>query len=171
MSDSRLEHQTRHKVSSGKFYPCGATLNDDGANFALFSQSAAEVFLLLFDEPDRPPTDIIQLRHQTRYVWHAFVRGIKAGQLYGFKVRGEFNPASGLRYNENKLLLDPYAMALTGKCINADNLMLGYDAWSPWKDMSMDSRDNTLEMPKCIVVDQTFDCGIQPRRVYAKLTP
>jgi isoamylase len=157
MSESPLQHRTNRKLSQGRFYPCGATLTEEGVNFALFSQNAAEVYLLLFDEPDKPPTDIIQMRNRTRYVWHTFVHGVRAGQLYAYKVRGEFNPSSGLRFNEHKLLLDPYAAALTGKCVNHDNLLLGYDPHSSLKDLSLDTRDNSHEMPKCIVVDQAFD--------------
>ena len=157
MANAPLEHQTSRILSPGRYYPCGATLTGDGVNFALFSQNAAAVFLLLFDEPDRPATDIIQMRHQTRYIWHCFVHGLKAGQLYAYKVRGDYHPATGMRFNENKLLLDPYAAAITGKCVNEDNLLLGYDAHSPLKDLSLDPRDNTQQMPKCIVVDHTFD--------------
>jgi isoamylase len=157
MTESPIQHRTGRKLSQGSFYPCGATLTEEGVNFALFSQNAAEVYLLLFDEPDKPPTDIIQMRNRTRYVWHTFMHGVKAGQLYAYKVRGEFNPSSGLRFNEHKLLLDPYAAALTGKCVNHDNLLLGYDPHSPLKDLGLDTRDNSREMPKCIVVDQAFD--------------
>ena len=65
-----------------------------------------------------PPTDIIRLDHCSRHIWHCFVAGIGPGQLYGYKVRGEYNPERGLRFNEHKLLLDPYARALTGKVVN-----------------------------------------------------
>jgi glycogen operon protein len=157
MPDVRLEHQTNRTLEPGKFYPCGATLTEEGINFALFSQTASEVFLLLFDEPDRPPTDIIRMQDQTRYIWHTFVRGLKAGQLYAYKVRGDYNPSIGLRFNEHKLLLDPYAAALTGKCVNEDDLLLGYDPSSHLADLSLNERDNTLKMPKCIVVDHGFD--------------
>jgi glycogen operon protein len=157
MPDLRLEHRTNRTLEIGRFYPCGATLTEEGVNFALFSQTAAEVFLLLFDEPDRPPTDVIRMQNQTRYVWHTFVRGLQAGQLYAYKVRGDHNPSIGLRFNEHKLLLDPYAAALTGKCVNEGSLLLGYDAFSPLADLSLDERDNTRQMPKCIVVDHGFD--------------
>ena len=82
---------------------------------------------------------------------------MKAGQFYGYKIRGEFNPAYGLRFNENKVLIDPYAKALTGKFENKDNLLLGYDPTSPDKDLSQDKRDNTSIVPKSIVVDDQFD--------------
>jgi glycogen operon protein len=152
-----LRHRTDRKVSAGRFYPLGATLTPEGVNFALYSQNASEVFLLLFDTPDGEPTDVIRLDHRQRFVWHTFVPGLRAGQLYGYKVRGSFNPAWGLRFSEHKLLLDPYAKALTGKLRNADNLLLAYDPGSPDKDLSLDGRDNTRVVPKCIVVDDRFD--------------
>jgi isoamylase len=132
-------------------------LADHGVNFAIYSQHAGEVFLLLFDRPDGDPTDIIRLEHRTKFIWHTFVHGVKAGQRYGYKIRGAFNPAYGLRFNENKLLIDPYAKALTGKFKNKDNLLLGYDPASPAKDLSQDKRDNTSIVPKSIVVDDDFD--------------
>ncbi len=105
----------------------------------------------------RMPSDIIQLENRTRYIWHAFVEGVKAGQLYGYKVRGEYHPQYGMRFNENKLLMDPYAKALTGKFRNADNLLLPYDPNAPDKDLYMDQRDNTHVVPLSIVIDDRFD--------------
>ncbi|MCX8045033.1 MAG: glycogen debranching protein GlgX [Desulfobacterota bacterium] len=152
-----LIHRTTKKLSPGKYYPLGATLYPDGVNFALYSRHATAVLLLLFDRPDGSPTDCIRLEHRDRYIWHVFVHGIGAGQLYGYKVHGDYDPPRGLRFNPHKLLLDPYAKAVTGKCINSENLLLAYDALSPHKDLVMDERDNTQVMPKCIVVDPAFD--------------
>ncbi len=152
-----LKHRTSKKISDGKYYPLGAALNKDGVNFAIYSQNASEVFLLLFDEAGKTLTDIIKLENRTKYIWHTFVHGIKAGQLYGYKIRGDFNPAYGMRFNENKLLIDPYAKALTGKFVNEDNLLLSYDSSSYDKDISFDGRDNTHIVPKSIVVDDRFD--------------
>ncbi len=156
MSD-RLEHQTKRRVTAGRPHPLGATPDGDGVNFALFSQHAEAVFLLLFDRPDGPPTDVIRLPERSRHVWHGRVHGLQAGQLYGYKVRGPFEPARGLRFNDAKLLLDPYAKAVTGKASNRDNLLLAYDALSPERDLSMDRRDSTPVVPKAIVVDDAFD--------------
>jgi glycogen operon protein len=152
-----LIQKTTRRLSPGKFYPLGATLTDDGVNFAIYSRNAHEVFLLLFDAPDSEPTDVIQLTSRARFCWHGFVHGAKAGQLYGYKIRGEYNPAGGLRFNEQRLVMDPYAKALTGKFKNSDNLLLGYDASSWDKDLTKDGRDNTLVVPKSIVVDDSFD--------------
>jgi glycogen operon protein len=152
-----LEHKTDKQISDGKYYPLGATLYEGGINFAIYSQYAGEVYLLLFDKPQGEPTDIIHLENRTKYIWSAFVHGLKSGQLYGYKIKGEFNPVQGLRYNENKLLIDPYAKALTGKFKNMDNLLLAYDPNSPVRDLSKDGRDNTSLVPKSIVVDDHFE--------------
>ncbi|MBP7738460.1 MAG: glycogen debranching protein GlgX [Spirochaetes bacterium] len=152
-----LSHNTKRKLTPGRFYPLGATLQEYGVNFALFSQDAQEVFLLLFDRPDGDPTDVVRIENRDRFIWHVFVHDIKEGQLYGYKVRGEFNPAWGLRFNESKLLLDPYAKAVSGKCRNDDNLLLAYNINAREKDLSMDTRDSTRVMPKGVVVGDVFD--------------
>jgi glycogen operon protein len=126
-------------------------------NFAIYTKNATEVFLLLFDKPDSEPTDIIQLPRRDKFIWHALVKGLRAGQLYGYKVRGEYRPEWGFRFNETKLLLDPYAKAVTGKFRNTNDLLLAYDPQPAAGDQSFDTRDNTNIVPKSIVVDDAFD--------------
>ncbi|MGD0915966.1 MAG: glycogen debranching protein GlgX [Thermodesulfobacteriota bacterium] len=152
-----LAHKTAKQISTGKYYPLGATLYEDGVNFSVYSQYASEVYLLLFDRPEGEPTDIIKVENRTKYIWYAFVHGLRAGQLYGYRVKGELNPAYGQRFNGNKFLIDPYAKALTGKFRNLDNLLLAHDPNSPVKDLSQDDRDNTSLVPKSIVVNDDFD--------------
>jgi glycogen operon protein len=126
-------------------------------NFALYSRNAAAVSLLLFDTPDGPPTDVIELRDRDKLIWHVCVDGLRAGQLYGYKVSGDYRPDAGLRFNDAKLLLDPYAKAVTGKFRNTDNLLLPYDATAGDGGRTLDKRDNTAIVPKAIVVDDAFD--------------
>ena len=152
-----LRHKTDKKITPGRYFPLGANLSNNGVNFAIYSQHASEVFLLLFDAADKEPTDILKLENRTKYVWHVFVNGIKPGQLYGYKIKGDFNPSYGMRFNGNKLLIDPYAKAVTGKIRNTDNLLLAYDPNAYVKDLSIDNRDNTHIVPKSIVVDDNFD--------------
>ncbi|HQU12647.1 MAG TPA: alpha-amylase family glycosyl hydrolase, partial [Thermodesulfobacteriota bacterium] len=152
-----LSHRTNRKLSPGWHYPLGATLGMGGVNFSLYSATAEEVWLLLFDRPDGNPTDIIRVQDRDRYAWHVFVHGAGAGQLYGYKVRGPFDPGRGLRFNDRKLLIDPYAKALTGKIVNEDNLLLAYDPGDPARDLSLDRRENQTIVPKAIVVDDRFD--------------
>jgi isoamylase len=152
-----LSHRTTRTLSAGTHYPLGADVREGGVNFSLYSANAEDVFLLLFDRPDGDATDVIRVETRDRFAWHVFVHGAGPGQLYGYKVRGPFDPARGLRFNGKKLLADPYAKALTGKFVNTENLLLAYDPLSPEKDLSIDLRDNTRAVPKSIVVDDRFD--------------
>jgi glycogen operon protein len=153
-----LSQRTSKKVVKGREYPLGATVVDGGVNFALYSRNASAVFLLLFDTPNSEPTDVIQLKDRDKFVWHAEVRGVKAGQLYGYKVQGDYRPEWGLRFNVAKLLLDPYAKAVTGKFRNDDNLLLAYEAQPGGGEFLQDSRDTAAVAPKAVVIDDdAFD--------------
>jgi glycogen operon protein len=96
----------------GKAAPLGATLQGGGANFSLFSSTATSVELLFFDRAnDARPSYVFELDpliHRTYHYWHVFVPGVKAGQLYGYRVHGPADPARGLRFDSSKVLLDPY---------------------------------------------------------------
>jgi glycogen operon protein len=144
-------------VTPGKWFPLGASCQAGGVNFALYSAHATGVLLQLFDSPDQPPTAEIRLETRTRNVWHSFVAQLRPGQLYGYRVEGPYLPEQGLRFNPHKLLIDPYAKALLGRCSNVDNLLLGYDSHSLARDLSLDSRDDAALVPKAVVVDDNFD--------------
>jgi glycogen operon protein len=94
----------------------GATLGDGGVNFTLFSYHASQVDLLLFDRPDQAqPSAAFRLdpdTHRTGSYWHIYVPGLEAGQLYGYRLHGPYQPERGLRFDPAKLLLDPYARAV-----------------------------------------------------------
>ena len=98
--------------TSGQSHPLGATLGGGGANFSLFSRAAQRVDLLFFERADEArPSRVLELEHgahRTYHYWHAFVPGVKAGQLYGYRVHGPCEPAVGLRFDPAKVLLDPY---------------------------------------------------------------
>jgi glycogen operon protein len=152
-----FEQRTSHRVRHGHPYPFGATLGEGGVNFALFSKHAEAVALVLFDDPRGEPTDVIPLPCRTRHVWHAFVEGLRPGQLYGYRVAGPFDPLHGHRFNPHKLLIDPHAKALSHKLQNVDGLLQAFDASSPLLDLSLDRRANHRIVPKSIVVDDAFD--------------
>ena len=106
--------QTSHE--QGRSFPLGARVYQGGVNFSVFSKHSKAIDLLLFDGPEDPrPARIIRLdprRNRTAHYWHAFVPGITAGQVYAYRVDGPFEPGKGLRFDSDKVLLDPY-----GKCI------------------------------------------------------
>jgi isoamylase len=103
-------------VGPGRPDPLGATPQAGGVNFALFSYHASQVELLLFDRPDQAqPSAVFRLdpdTHRTGSYWHIFIPGLSAGQLYGYRVHGPYQPEHGLRFDPAKLLLDPYARAV-----------------------------------------------------------
>jgi isoamylase len=96
----------------GRSSPLGATVCSGGVNFSLYARDASGVELLFFDREDDPrPARVISLDpsvNRTYHYWHVFVPGLEVGQLYGYRVRGPFDPSRGLRFNAEKLLLDPY---------------------------------------------------------------
>ncbi|MGD8856925.1 MAG: glycogen debranching enzyme, partial [Chloroflexota bacterium] len=100
----------------GRCYPLGATLDEDGVNFSLFSKNATRIELCLFDRvDDYRPARVITLwphRNRTFYYWHVFVPGLQAGQIYAYRVEGPYNPKAGHRFVGDKLLLDPYGKAV-----------------------------------------------------------
>jgi glycogen operon protein len=147
------------KTWPGKSYPLGATWTGDGVNFAIFSEHATAVELCLFDNVAAPKEKLrIPLRERTEFVWHAFLPDSRPRQLYGFRVHGSYEPARGLRFNDSKLLLDPYAKSIAGQIKWSDE-MFSYVVGDANEDLSRDSRDNAWAMPKSVVVDPTFDWG------------
>jgi isoamylase len=99
-------------MTLGRPSPLGATLSDGGANFSLFSRTGGGVELLLFDrEDDAKPARVVRLdpvTNRTYHYWHAFVPGVLPGQIYGYRVDGPRDPSRGLRFDPEKVLLDPY---------------------------------------------------------------
>ena len=140
----------------GRPYPLGATTTSRGTNFAIFSQDATRVDLCFFDK-DGMQTDCIGLHERTAFVWHGFIRDVKPGQLYGYRIDGPWAPERGNRFNHNKLLVDPYAKALTGN-VNWKDPIFPYDLASG-DDRTFDSQDSAQGVPKCVVIDKHFDWG------------
>jgi glycogen operon protein len=137
----------------------GATWDGEGVNFAIFSENATGVELCLFDGPDDPvESDRIMLRERTDQVWHCHLPDMRPGQYYGFRVHGPYDPANGHRFNPAKLLIDPYAKAITGS-IKWNNALFGYKVGSPREDLEIDNSDSARGMPKCVVIDNAFTWG------------
>lgn len=138
----------------GKPYPLGATPSSKGTNFALYSENATAVQLCFFDE-DGKQTEAVVLKERTAFVWHGFIRDIKPGQRYGFRVEGPWDPANGHRFNAAKVLLDPYAKAITGEPDHKGPIY-PYDVTSG-DDMKKDDTDDAAFVPKGIVISNRFD--------------
>src|SRR5947208_2956624 len=106
-------------VMAGKPYPLGATYDAHGVNFSLYADNATHVELCLFNSlQDKTESCRINMRQRTHCTWHTYIPNLHPGQLYAYRVHGPYEPHKGHRFNPNKLLLDPYAKAITGlpKC-------------------------------------------------------
>ena len=105
---------TQLECEHGRSSPLGATVDARGVNFCVYSRDATRIELLFFDQDDEArPSRVIPLDpflNRTYHYWHAFVPGARAGQLYGYRVHGPFDPTKGLRFDNSKVLLDPYGL-------------------------------------------------------------
>src|SRR5262245_7511330 len=147
------------RVWSGQPYPLGATWDGAGVNFALFAERATKVELCLFDSPDsKREAGKIALPEQTEFVWHGYLPDAHPGQLYGYRVHGPYEPAKGLRFNPNKVVLDPYAKAI-GRDLTWDDSLFGYKMGDQAADLSFDDRDNAAFAPLGMVLDTAFTWG------------
>ena len=100
------------RIDDGAPAPLGATFNGRGVNFALFSAHGTAVDLCLFDPQGRKELERIRMPRRTDQVWHAYIPGMRPGQLYGYRVHGPYDPRHGHRFNPHKLVIDPYARQL-----------------------------------------------------------
>jgi glycogen operon protein len=137
----------------GRAYPLGATVRDDGTNFALYASEAEAVELVLLDEAGAmlAAYDLVE---QTDLVWHGFVPRVGPGARYGYRVHGAYDADLGLRHNHHKLLLDPYARAISGS-VQWGPEVFGY-VWGEGDDQ-ISELDSAQRMPHSVVVDDGFD--------------
>ncbi|WP_260513977.1 glycogen debranching protein GlgX [Serratia fonticola] len=135
------------ELTPGLAAPLGAYYDGNGINFTLFSAHATQVELCLFDAQYRETR--LPLPARSGDIWHGYLPGGELGQRYGYRVHGPFEPHLGLRFNANKLLLDPAARAVEGPVADHVHLHGGYD--------QPDQQDSAQLMPKCVVIDESYD--------------
>ncbi len=132
------------ETREGKSSPLGATVSPEGVNFSVFSKYATAIELLLFDSvDDARPARVIRFDSSTNlsyHYWHAFVPRVRHGQIYGYRVEGPSDPASGMRFDSAKVLLDPYSRRV---CIPKN-----YS-----REAAQKEGDNTATAMKSVVVD------------------
>src|SRR4051812_25469776 len=149
----------RMKVWPGQPFPLGATCDEDGTNFSLFSEHAERVELCLFDADDNETR--VEVVERTAHNWHCHLPGVGPGQRYGYRVHGPYDPHSGHRFNPRKLLLDPYAKSIEGAVRWREANVLPYvpPDGGPIEeaDLEPDDEDDAPAIPKCVVIDRGFD--------------
>ena len=141
------------QIWPGQSYPLGATFDGSGTNFALFSEVAEKVEPCLLD--DAGTETRIELTEVDAYVWHVYLPAVQPGQRYGYRVSGPYDPSAGLRCDPSKLLLDPYAKAISGMASNHPSLY-SYDFEDPEARNTEDSAPHTMHS---VVVSPYFDWG------------
>jgi glycogen operon protein len=152
----RRRGRPRADILPGRPFPLGPTWDGRGTNFSLWSERAEAVELCLFDEAGRERR--IEVTDQTAFQWHVYLPGVGPGQRYAYRVHGQYEPAEGLRFNPAKLLLDPYAKAIDGSVDWRAASTLPYEPdGGEHADLNIDTANDAAAMPKCVVVDTSFD--------------
>lgn len=147
----------KYQVYPGEPYPLGATWDGEGVNFAVFAENAAGMDLCLFDTLEsKNEEERIRLNEVSHHVWHAYIPGLKPGQLYGYRAHGAYEPLNGLRYNPNKLLIDPYAKAISSP-VRWNDSLFGYIMGHPDEDLSFSETDSAPFAPRSVVIDPVFN--------------
>lgn len=161
---------TTYKILSGAPYPLGATFDGKGVNFAIFSENATKVELCLFDSIDsKAESARIEMPEYTHQIFHGYIKGLQPGQLYGYRVHGPYEPKQGMRFNPNKLLVDPYAKCIA-RDLTWDDSLFGYKMGEAKLDLTFDTRDSAPYAPLCAVIDEEFNWGgdVQPKTPWHK---
>ncbi len=144
----------------GRNWPLGATWSEESTNFAVYSPEADAVWLCLFDDDDEETR--YELTEHSLGIWHGALPGVQAGQRYGFRVDGPWEPKQGLRFNKFKLLLDPYARAVCGR-FETDPAVFGFEAEAGFEPTTspprLDTRDSAPYVGRSVVVHDEFDWG------------
>ena len=172
--DDYVAHLSEHtEIRRGIPLPLGTHESGGGVNFALFSRHATRVRLELFDHPaDAKPARVIDLdpsRNRTGDIWHVWIQGLCAGQLYAYRVDGPYQPGEGHRFNFNKLLLDPFATAISPVPNWDFRPALGYDSSAHGQDLVRSTLDDAGAMPKCVFTQEHFHWqgDLPPRHPWA----
>jgi isoamylase len=156
------------RVRVGRPYPLGATSDGKGVNFAIHSAAADAVMLCLFDA-DGSNERQLELTHQRHHIWYGYVPDLAPGALYGYRVKGAYDPPAGRRCNPHKLLLDPYARAIAGQP-RWSSAHYGYVVGEEAEDLSCSIEDSGPVSPKGVIVDSVFDWSgsARPRTPWAR---
>ena len=157
------------KTAPGLPTPLGAYVHNNGVQFSIFSRNASGVKLILFhnSEPDSDFTEIAldPFLNKTGDVWHIWIEGLSEGQVYGYRISGEYDPANGHRFNENKLLIDPYSRAITGNFIWDLSKACGIELNVPHEAESFSTVDSGPYVPRSIVINGRNEIVKSPIRI------
>jgi glycogen debranching enzyme GlgX len=162
-------------VWPGQHQPLGATWSEEATNFAVYAPEATRLEVCLFDDAEGSEVERrFELKEYTLGIWHGAIPGVVPGQRYGFRADGAWDPAHGQRFNPHKLLLDPYALAVSGT-VEPGPEIFGYvlphehddRRGRTRKELTRNEQDSAAHMAKSVVVHDDFDWGeddvVRPR--------
>lgn len=161
LHDYVSEVSERTDIRVGMPLPMGAYAHGEGVNFAFFSRHASRVRLELFDHPEDAMAaraiDLDPAHNRTGDVWHVWIEGIRSGQLYAYRVDGPYQPKDGHRFNFNKLLLDPFATAISILPDWDFGPARGYETSEQEQNLICSKVDDAGAMPKCVFTHEHFN--------------
>ncbi len=146
----------------------GATLTDGGANFAIWSNAADAIELCLFNEVNGKLVETrFAMSHRNGPIWHGYLAGVKAGQRYGYRVYGPWQPENGVRFNAAKLLIDPYTHQLDGQLEYVPEIYghVASDGIGSGDNTVRDDRDSAGHVPYSVVTNHAV------REIHRPLVP
>ncbi|MDF1606493.1 glycogen debranching protein GlgX [Nocardioides sp. YIM 152315] len=143
----------RAPVWPGRNWPLGSTWSEESTNFAVYAPRATAAWVCLFD--DEGGEQRHRLTEQALGIWHGAIPAVTPGTRYGYRVAGPWEPEQGMRFNPNKLLLDPFGRAVSGD-LTVDPAIFGYVLGDP---SAMDTHDSAPYVQRSVVVDDRFDWG------------
>jgi len=143
----------RAAVWPGRNFPLGATWSPEATNFAVHAPQATAAWVCVFDEEGGEHRH--ELSEQQLGIWHGALPGLTPGTRYGYRVDGPWDPARGARFNVDKLLLDPFARAISGE-VTVDPAIFGYLPGSP---QTRSTTDSAPYVPRSVVHHDDFDWG------------
>ncbi|MCB0895813.1 MAG: glycogen debranching enzyme GlgX, partial [Nocardioidaceae bacterium] len=143
----------RSPVWPGRNWPLGSTWSEESTNFAVHAPRATAAWVCLFDDDGEEHRH--RLTEQALGIWHGALPDVRPGTRYGYRVAGPWDPSQGMRFNPNKLLLDPFARAVSGE-VTVDPAIFGYAEDDPDR---MSESDSAPFVPRSVVVDDRFDWG------------
>jgi len=153
----------------GRPLPLGVALDKNGAQFAILSRNATSVCLVLFESgnPDSPYEEVLldPESNRTGDIWHVWLEGVKEGQVYGYRIDGPYEPSKGHRFNRFKILLDPYAKAITGSFRWNLSDARGFDPDSPIEDLSFSDKDSAAGAPRCVIINGRQHENTRPLKI------
>jgi glycogen debranching enzyme GlgX len=143
-------------VWPGRNHPLGSSWSPEATNFAVYAPNATSVWVCVFDDAGTESQHL--LTEHSLGIWHGALPGVAVGTRYGFRADGPWQPGGGFRFNSNKLLLDPYAHAVSGQ-VTHDPAIFGYVLGHPEQASTTDSAPY---VPRSVVIDPHFDWGDDP---------